>query len=465
MFSSSYKQILLNAFIIFSVSIPLTAQQNQVEPEEAPKDSSSETAKPEQFKKLSNQIQKLQKENQLFKEKLDNELQSIKEKQKRLKEKLALKDLQKKEELSDVKSQIDKLETQLSLAQKETEKAIQEAKNKRKEIESELKLKKAEKESELSGLKLDLQEAQLKQQLAMTETKLKEAKLKQNELEKQIQLSKLKSEEDEMTAEISLRKTRRKWKSEVNDPIKYIDNPLQGKTLYITDRRVRLDGPIITDTGDWVSKRLHYFNNQSESKPIFLIINDSPGGSVMEGFRIIKTMKSIQAPVYVVVRERAASMAAAITTLADRSFAYPDAIILYHEIQASMGGSLKENESQLEMVKKWWKRLASPIADKMNMTIENFRNRMYEEDPNGNWQEFATEAKELNWVGNIITEIQDVGVREEPDDTPPSPTIFFLETSSNKIKKDDQGNRYRKLPPLRPFDFYFMYDPNNNYRW
>jgi ATP-dependent Clp protease protease subunit len=479
------------SLLIFAiVAVPVLAQNsNGTGSGATAPDSKANDTNPE-IEKLKQKIERLKYQNQLFKEKLENELQSIQAEQKRLESKqqledvkqkkdlssienkkeqieaeLGLKSTRQKQELSDVKNRIEELQTELELASQKTEKAIQDAINQKKKLESKLDLRETKKDSELADLKMKLKEEQVKQRLAMTESKLLEARLQKKKLQEQIELAELESKQSEMTAEIHLRQTRRKWKSEVNKPIDYIENPLQDKTLYVTDRRVRLDGPIISETGDWVSKRLHYFNNQSDDKPIFIIINDSPGGSVIEGFRIMETMKSISAPVYVVVRERAASMAAAITTLADRSFAYADAIILHHEIQASMGGSLKEQEAQLEMMKKWWKRLAGPIADKMNMSLENFRKRLYEEDPNGNWQEFATEAKDLNWVDHIIENIQDVGVREEPDETPPSPTFFFLKKESDRIRQDEQGNYYRKLPPLRPFDFYYMYDPNNNYRW
>lgn len=481
-----YIQTAILSLVFTFTSLSLLAPAQQV-----PGSGTTDVEESEEVKKLKKKLNKLQHENNLFEQKLQNELQSIKKKQKRLKEELDLSDLQQKKELSEIerkkkrieselglksaekkqelstlKNKIKELKTELELARKKTKKAIQEAQNQKKKIESELDLEKTKKKSELSDLKLKLQETELKQQLAQLETKLMQANLQKKQLEQKIELAKIESEKAEMDAEISLRQTRQKWKSEVSKPIDYIQNPLQNDTLYITDRRVRLDGPIISETGDWVSKRLHYFNNQSEDKPIFIIINESPGGSVMEGFRIIKTMNSIDAPVFVVVKERAASMAAGITALADRSFAYPNAIILHHEIQASMGGSLKENEAKLEMMQKWFKRVAGPVAEKMNMSLEEFRKQMYEENPNGNWQEFATEAKDLNWVDDIIKNIQDVGVREEPSDEPPSPSVFFMkDDKKGKLKKDDQGRYYRKLPPLRPFDFYYMFDPNNFYRW
>ncbi|MFB6355377.1 MAG: peptidase S14, partial [bacterium] len=161
----------------------------------------------------------------------------------------------------------------------------------------------------------------------------------------------------------------------------------------------------------------------------------------------------------------AVSMAAAITARADKSYVYPDAVIMHHEIRAYMGGSLKETEEFLEMMKKWWRRLATPIAEKMGLTLEEFRKRLYEENSNGNWQEFGTKAVELNWADHVIQNIEEAGIRQEPEDDPPSPRMFFMKHEKGTIKKDNEGNYYRKLPPLRPYDFYYMYDPTNFYRW
>src|SRR5260221_10572633 len=110
--------------------------------------------------------------------------------------------------------------------------------------------------------------------------------------------------------------------------------------LSISDRRIALNGVITSETANRVTERINYFNNQNKEFPIFIVIDDSPGGSVMAGYKILKTMHSSSAPVYVVVKSYAASMAAAICTLAQRSFAYPNAVILHHPISNGSHGNL-----------------------------------------------------------------------------------------------------------------------------
>ncbi len=491
--------VLLVLFALF-MSTSTFAQGKTKNKEKTPSDGSSqngtaetkETTENSELKALRKKVERLRLQNELYNQKLTRELHSLKAKQKRQEAKFNLLEQNQKEKLSDLTQKKKKLEAQLELKKKQNEKdlsnlttkinrlkkelelaetrakkSLQELKKQKEKLSTKLDLKKAKKNDELSKLKLKLQEKKVELALEEVEAKYKKSKLTNEKLDRKLKLADVHSRRSQMKADIELRKTRSDWKKKVNQEIKYIQKPLQDHVLYLTDRRIKLNGPIVAETGKWVSKRINYFNNQSEKYPIFIVINDSPGGSVMAGMHILKTMKSTEAPVYVVVKERAASMAAAITTLADRSFAFPDAVLLHHEIQSFMGGSLTETEESLEMMKKWWKRLATPIAKKMDLTLEEFRKRLYKENSNGNWQEFASKAKELNWVDHIVERIEDAGVREEPDEEPPSPSLMFFKKRKGKsaIRKDDQGNLYRKLPPLRPFDFYYMYNPNNYYRW
>ena len=87
--------------------------------------------------------------------------------------------------------------------------------------------------------------------------------------------------------------------------------------LRVSLRRIELNGPIMSGAADYVCQRIHYFNNKS-SKPIFIVIDNCPGGSVLEGFQIVQAMKNSKAPIHVVVKRFAASMAACITTTGRR---------------------------------------------------------------------------------------------------------------------------------------------------
>jgi ATP-dependent Clp protease protease subunit len=216
----------------------------------------------------------------------------------------------------------------------------------------------------------------------------------------------------------------------------------------------------------YVIERIEYFNNKTSEYPIFLIIEYCPGGSVMEGSRIIKAMKSSRAPVYVVLRSLAASMAAAIVTLAERSYALPDAIMVHHQVWGISWGNQTEQREQLKVLEEWSQRIMQPIAAKMGLTLEELVKKMYENNSRGDWSEFASQAVKYHWVDHIIEDIHDTSYtkqpteKEEPKDQPEEITIV-----ARQDQIDSEGNRYMKVPHLRPMDVYHLYNPDNYYRY
>ena len=258
-----------------------------------------------------------------------------------------------------------------------------------------------------------------------------------------------------------------------------LENPHQGDALIISDRRIALNGPISSETSDYISSRINYFNNKDAALPIFIVIDNSPGGSVMAGYNILKSMESSEAPVYVVVKSFAASMAACITTCADKSFAYPNAVILHHQISSGSFGNLTIQRENLQEIEEWWRRLAEPVAKKMGLTTEDFIKRMYQQVSSGDWSEFGDKAKELKWVDHVVKEIRETALVKNPDaaraPAPAAPGMPLprpqtgLESSISSQPPvaeavDDKGQPYMRLPRLAPKDFYYLYNPDGYYR-
>jgi ATP-dependent Clp protease protease subunit len=231
--------------------------------------------------------------------------------------------------------------------------------------------------------------------------------------------------------------------------------------LTVSDRRVAIEGPIVYGTADFVTERIHYFNNKSEEHPIFLVIDRSPGGSVMEGYRILKAMQASKAPVHVVVKSYAASMAATLATLAPRSYAYPNAVILHHQAWGVSFGNPTQQKQQLEIMKEWDRRLREPVARKMGTSIDKFTAEMYKQNVDGDWEEFADAAVKLKWIDHIVHEIRETGIVKEPetktDEKPKLP--FGLAEES-----DPKGDRFVRLPRLQHSDAYFLYNRDGYYR-
>jgi len=262
-----------------------------------------------------------------------------------------------------------------------------------------------------------------------------------------------------LKSELDLREKKWDWKKEANTEPTYLAQPFHAGRLVVSDRRVALNGPICTEVADYVTERIHYYNNIS-TQPIFLTIDRCPGGSVMAGYRIVKAMQASKAPIYVVVKSFAASMAAIITTLADKSYVYPNAVIMHHQMSTINWGNMTQLKEQLEQAREWERRMYVPVAKKMGLSLEAVRKKMYEKNSDGDWEEFGDDAVALKWATGVVHEIDETGFIKNPDvasNTPKPP--FWLDE-----KKDEKGQRYVTLPRLDPFDFYFIYNPDRYYR-
>ena len=240
-----------------------------------------------------------------------------------------------------------------------------------------------------------------------------------------------------------------------SEPTYLADPLLKNGTLVISDRRINLNGPIFSDTADHVTERINYFNNKNTNHPIFIVIDDSPGGSVMSGMSILKSMQGSEAPVYVVVKTFAASMAASLTTLAERSFAFPNAIILHHQVMSGTFGNLTETREHTKQLEEWWRRLASPIAKKMGISREEFIEKMYQETVTGDWTEFADQAKKLKWVDHIVSNIKETSLVKNPD----SRKETTKTTAEGQI-----ASPQNVIPRLNPKDMLYMYNPDGHYK-
>lgn len=245
----------------------------------------------------------------------------------------------------------------------------------------------------------------------------------------------------------------------------YLKNPLRDDgTLVISDRRIPLNGPVTTELADFVTTRIQFWNNKDRELPIFIVIDSSPGGSVMAGYRILKAMESSDAPIHVVVKSFAASMAAAICTLAEHSYAYPNAVLLHHQISNSIMFArlnLTQQREFYQQTNRWWDRFGVPLAAKMGITAEKFIELMYENASSGDWVEFADEAHKLKWVNHIVETIEETAILKDPDKTDSStPTARF----STEEQFDEEGRPFIWLPRIDPTDVWFLHNPDGYYR-
>lgn len=249
----------------------------------------------------------------------------------------------------------------------------------------------------------------------------------------------------------------------------YLIEPFQENQLYISDRRISLNGPVYADIADEITHYIHYYNNQNTVYPIFLVIDRCPGGSVMEGARIVEAMRNSKAPVYVVVKSAAVSMCAVITALAERSFAYPNALILHHQMIGLFYGNNTQVSERMKITQEWSQRLMMPVAQKMGIDLDKFVQSMYQHNTEGNWLEFANDAVKLGWVDYVVSSIRETSYIDKPEKEEDSSTagVIVLEDKMNthhQLKSQFKSMRNIHLPPLGVGDFYHLYNPDGMYK-
>ncbi|MGI9239749.1 MAG: ATP-dependent Clp protease proteolytic subunit [Verrucomicrobiales bacterium] len=333
-------------------------------------------------------------------------------------------------------------------------------------------------DAELSDLKSEVAKLKVEQEIAAARAEAKIRDVKLAEAESKAKLMRL-------TAEIAVKEKGREANYYSDQEPQQLDNPLRGKRLVVSDRRIELNGPIGTSTAEHLATRINFYNNKDAEKPIFIVIDNSPGGSVMSGYKILRAMEGSEAPIWVVVKQYAASMAATIATLADHSAAYPNAIILHHQLSGGIAGNLTEQREGLENIEEWWKRLAEPIAKKMGISTEQFIDRMYDEVSSGDWMEFADDAQQLKWIDHVVDEIHETALVKSPDarrTVTVKPTVVPVrrtivgQTAEAAIpiratgmdlyeQIDEEGNPFVRLPRPNPIDLYYMHNPDSYYRF
>ncbi len=233
--------------------------------------------------------------------------------------------------------------------------------------------------------------------------------------------------------------------------IEYPLEPLAEGVLRISDRRIPFNGIVDETLEKFVCNRIAFYNALDKTAPIFIVIERSPGGSVMSGYQILQAMESSQAPVYVVVKGYAASMAAIITTMAKRSYVYPQTVVLHHQASTSLSGNQTQLEQQLKWTKIWCERIFVKVANKMDITVDEFVAQMYVAVSTGDWKVLGTEAVKLKWVTHVVDRMTEEGV----NNTAAVPALGVI--------KPDGLNGATALNPLTPFDIWWIYDPSTEF--
>lgn len=317
---------------------------------------------------------------------------------------------------------------------------------------------------------IDAEKAAIERKVARETAKLNEAlnekAIRQRALETEARVMRAETEAEAANSAsvLALRRATEEADSVAASAPVYLDDPVKDGVLYISDRRIPFNGPVTERLADFVVSRLEFYNNKDAKKPVFIVIDNSPGGSVFAGLRILKAMQDSKAPVIVVVKQFAASMAAVTTTMAARSYCYPGTIILHHQMSTGYRGNMTDLRQQQKFTEEIYERTFRPVYTKLGYSSSaDFEKEMYAHFPSGDWAAFGDEAMKMKWVTGTVERIEETGVRELPSvPAGPRPPSF---ASGTVEKRDANGRVYYALPPLAmPGDAWDIYDPEGRFK-
>ncbi len=253
-------------------------------------------------------------------------------------------------------------------------------------------------------------------------------------------------------ANVALLQARRRAAEVAPGAIERPAEPFKDGLLRISDRRIEFNGRVDQALADRVCAEIAFHNNQDPSAPIFLVIDNSPGGSVMAGYQVLRAMETSRAPIHVVVKSSAASMAAVIATLAERSYCFPGTLIMHHQPSFGLQGNLRQLREQYDWSKVWCDRINREVAAKVGLSLDEFVRRMYASSVTGDWRVKGDEAVRLRWVGALVDRIQEDGVTELAQPARLQPTVTVVRRAAEASQDI--------LPPALPGDAWLIHEPN-----
>lgn len=109
-----------------------------------------------------------------------------------------------------------------------------------------------------------------------------------------------------------------------------------------------------------------------EGKDLYLLI-DSPGGSVLDGARIVSTMEASKVKIHTVCIRMCASMAFIIHQYGTTRLAHDRAMLMGHPASAGLEGTLEQMSSRLNALMTYVDKLDAPIAVRVGMSLESFK--------------------------------------------------------------------------------------------
>jgi len=136
---------------------------------------------------------------------------------------------------------------------------------------------------------------------------------------------------------------------------------------------ILLNTPVFMSSVNAIIEELENIKNNSTK--VYLVI-DSPGGSVIDGARLISYMESSSLEINTVCESLCASMAAQIFEAGRNRYMVNRSILMFHQASGGTRGTLEGMLSQLTMIKLYVDRLDASVAARAGLDYTEFKQKI-----------------------------------------------------------------------------------------
>jgi len=206
----------------------------------------------------------------------------------------------------------------------------------------------------------------------------------------------MKSKTKKRKVKTKAKKKKKSTKSLLKNPLLRIPLDVSVNSLVLLEsRHVFLYEVITSKSASRICKELIALDRLS-SDPIVLVIN-SPGGSVTDGFAIMDVMRTVKAPVITLIVGMAASMAGMISVVGHQRIMAANAYWMGHEMRCGGYDYYEKYKARTQLFDDLWLRLIEHLKKYTKLSLDDL-----ERLRRGELWLSADEAKKKGIVEHIV---------------------------------------------------------------
>lgn len=193
-------------------------------------------------------------------------------------------------------------------------------------------------------------------------------------------------------------------KTKDNNPFRTIEDLIDASIL--ESRRILISNAVNHDLAFDVIRKLWYLELVDPGKPILLVIN-SPGGSISDGFAIWDQVQMLSSPVTTLVTGLAASMGSVLSLCASpkRRFSTPNARFMIH--QPLIGGVIQGQATDLDIQARELLKTREKMIDLYCEKTGKGRESIEKAMDRDTWMT-AQEAKEFGLLDKVVSSFKEL---------------------------------------------------------